>query len=72
MRKVLNEQDNCYTPKYLVDYFGNFDYDPATTKEQAKYLSIDNYDTIETNGLTKNWCYKKYGVTHHLQKSLNF
>lgn len=36
MRKLLTEQDNCYTPKYLVDYFGHFDYDPATTKAQAE------------------------------------
>lgn len=59
MRKTLTQQDNCYTPKYLVDYFGLFDYDPATTKEQANYLNILNYDTIETNGLTKDWNYKK-------------
>ena len=32
MRKILTEQDNCYTPKYIVDYFGSFDYDPATTE----------------------------------------
>ena len=43
MRKKLTEQDNCYTPKYLVDYFGRFDYDPATTKEQAEYLYKTRY-----------------------------
>lgn len=59
MRKKLTEQDNCYTPNYLVDYFGNFEYDPATTKEQAEYLGIKNYDTIESNGLIKEWKYKK-------------
>jgi hypothetical protein len=28
-----------YTPKSLVDMFGGFDYDPATTAEQAKRLN---------------------------------
>lgn len=32
-----------------------FDYDPATTKEKAEEFRIPNYDTIETNGLTKDW-----------------
>ena len=32
-----------YTPKSLVDMFGKFDYDPATTAEQAKRLGIPNY-----------------------------
>lgn len=29
-----------YTPKSLVDMFGEFDYDPATTAEQAKRLNF--------------------------------
>jgi hypothetical protein len=44
-----------YTPKSLVDMFGGFDYDPATTAEQAKRLNIPNYDTIETDGLKADW-----------------
>lgn len=44
-----------YTPKSLVDMFGEFDYDPATTAEQAKRLNIPNYDTIETDGLKADW-----------------
>lgn len=59
MRKKMTQQDNCYTPKYFVDIFGNFDYDPTTTSEQASYLNIINYDTEETNGLLKDWNYKK-------------
>ena len=62
MRKLLTEQDNCYTPKYLVDYFGEFDYDPATTKKQAEYLNINNYDTIESDGLSKEWNYRKIWI----------
>ena len=62
MRKKLTEQDSCYTPKYFVDYFGTFDYDPATTEEQAAYLNINNYDTEETDGLTKEWNYKKIWI----------
>ena len=44
-----------YTPKWIVDMFGRFDYDPATTAEQAKRLGIPNYDTIDTDGLKADW-----------------
>lgn len=62
MRKKLTQQDECYTPKFIVDMFGTFDYDPATNEEQAKFLNIENYDTIETDGLTKEWNYKKIWI----------
>lgn len=52
---TYSNKDEWYTPSDVVHYFGNFDYDPATTKEQAKYLNIPNYDTIETNGLNTDW-----------------
>lgn len=51
----LSKNDEWYTPKYLVDYFGKFDYDPATTDEKAKEFGITEYDTKETNGLDKDW-----------------
>ena len=52
----FNEQNfEYYTPKYIVNMFGNFDYDPATTTEQAKALGIPNYSTIDTDGLTCDW-----------------
>ena len=35
--------------------FGHFDYDPATTEYKAKEFNIKNYDTIETNGLNRDW-----------------
>ena len=44
-----------YTPKSIVDMFGKFDYDPATTAEQAKRLGIPNYDTKDTDGLKADW-----------------
>ena len=44
-----------YTPKSLVDMFGTFDYDPATTAEQANRLGIPNYDTKDTDGLKADW-----------------
>ena len=72
MRKKLTEQDNCYTPKYLVDYFGRFDYDPATTKEQAEYLEITNYDTIETNGLCKEWNYYRIWINPPFTNKFEF
>lgn len=72
MRKILTEQDNCYTPKYFVDYFGTFDYDPATTKEQAEYLGIENYDTEETDGLIKEWNYEKIWINPPFTKKFEF
>lgn len=72
MRKKLTEQDSCYTPKYFVNYFGSFDYDPATTKEQAEYLNINNYDTIETDGLTKEWNFKKIWLNPPFTKKFEF
>lgn len=72
MRNQLTQQDNCYTPKYLVEYFGTFDYDPATTQEQAKYLNIDNYDTVDTDGLTKDWYYSKIWINPPFTKKFEF
>ena len=62
--KVNFTKDNeYYTPKKVVKYFGEFQYDPATTKEKAAEFNIENYDTIETNGLTKDWSkYKKIWI----------
>lgn len=52
-----------YTPKYIVDMFGPFDYDPATTPAQAEYLGIPNYDTKETDGLLADWTkYKRIWI----------
>lgn len=51
----FSSNDEYYTPKEVVDYFGSFDYDPATTKEQAEHLGIPNYDTKETDGLKRDW-----------------
>lgn len=51
----LSKYNEWYTPKYIVDYFGKFDYDPATTKEKAAEFGIEHYDTIETDGLKSNW-----------------
>ena len=57
------KDNEYYTPKEVVRYFGEFDYDPATTKEKAKEFDIKNYDTIETNGLLQNWSkYKKIWI----------
>ena len=47
--------NECYTPKEIVEMFGHFDYDPATTEEKSKELGIRNFDTIETDGLKSDW-----------------
>ena len=59
----FTKDNEYYTPKEFVDRFGKFDYDPATTKEKAREFGIDNYDTIETNGLDKDWTiYKRIWI----------
>lgn len=51
----FTKDNEYYTPKKLVDYFGSFDYDPATTVAKATELGIPNFDTIETDGLKAEW-----------------
>lgn len=54
--QVTFEKDNeYYTPKEIISLFGKFDYDPATTKEKAEEFGIEEYDTIETDGLIQDW-----------------
>lgn len=57
MTKVqpLYKDDEYYTPKYIVDMFAPFDYDPATNDYKAKEFNIANYDTIDTDGLKRDW-----------------
>ena len=49
------KDNEYYTPKRVVKYFGKFDYDPATTKEKAEEFGVEYYDTIETDGLKQDW-----------------
>ena len=57
------KDNEYYTPKGVVRYFGEFDYDPATTKEKAQEFNISNFDTIETDGLKSDWSkYKKIWI----------
>ena len=52
---VFTKDNEYYTPSVFVARFGKFDYDPATTKEKAAEFGIENYDTIETDGLKADW-----------------
>ena len=62
-KKQFTKDDEYYTPKMIVDMFGKFDYDPATTKEKSEQLEILNYDTIQTNGLLNDWTkYKRIWI----------
>lgn len=59
----FTKDNEYYTPKEFVARFGEFDYDPATTKEKAQEFGIPNYDTIETDGLSKDWTqYKRIWI----------
>lgn len=63
MSRSYGKDNEYYTPKKLVAYFGRFDYDPATTEEYSNYLGIPNFDTIETDGLKQDWTkYKRIWV----------
>lgn len=55
----FTKDNEYYTPKTVVDFFGKFDYDPATTREKAEEFGVAHYDTIETDGLTSDWNYKR-------------
>ena len=69
----LGKNDERYTPKPVVDYFGEIDYDPATTSEKAKEFGISNYDTIETDGLSKDWTkYKRIWINPPFTKKVEF
>lgn len=59
----FTKDNEYYTPSEFVSRFGKFDYDPATTKEKAVDLDIPNYDTIETDGLLRDWTkYKRIWI----------
>ena len=51
----FTSDNEYYTPVKLVNYFGSFDYDPATTIEKAKEFNLNNFDTVESDGLKSDW-----------------
>lgn len=62
-----------YTPRGFVARFGQFDYDPATTKDKAQEFNIQNYDTIETDGLSKDWTlYRRIWINPPFTKKHEF
>ena len=60
---VFTKDNEYYTPKYVVDLFGKFDYAPATTPDKAHDLGIKHFDTIDTDGLSTDWTqYKRIWI----------
>lgn len=62
---VFTNDNEYYTPKYVVDFFlpNGIDYDPATCEEKAREFNVEHYDTIETDGLKQDWTkYKKIWI----------
>ena len=43
---VFTKDNEYYTPKSVIDYFGKFDYDPATCYEKALEFDVKSFDTI--------------------------
>lgn len=69
----LSKNDERYTPKSVVDFFGRFDYDPATTPDKAKEFGIKNFDTIKTDGLTSDWTqYKRIWINPPFTNKVDF
>ena len=69
----FQKKDEWLTPKEVVDFFGPFDYDPATTDEQAEYLHIPHYNTIKTNGLETDWVgYRRIWVNPPFTRKFEF
>ena len=71
----FSKDDNYYTPKYVVDFFfpEGFDYDPATCEEKALEFKVPYYDTIDTDGLNKDWtCYKRIWLNPPFTKKYEF
>ena len=52
---TFSENNDWFTPDYIVAKFSPFDYDPATTGGGAKLMGIPNFDTIQTDGLKTDW-----------------
>lgn len=70
---IYSKDNEYYTPIKTIRYFGIFDYDPATTKEKAKEFNIKEYDTIETDGLKRNWGnFKKIWINPPFTKKYEF
>ena len=60
---VFTKDNEYYTPKFVIDMFGQFDYDPATVPAKAEEFGIPNFDTIETDGLLDDWTkYKRIWI----------
>jgi len=72
--KTKFAKDNeYYTPRYVVDYFGQFDYDPATVKEKAEDFNIKEFDTIDTDGLATDWTkFKRIWINPPFTKKAEF
>lgn len=69
----FTKDNEYYTPKSVVNFFGKFEYDPATTSEKAKDLNIPNFDTIETDGLKQDWTkYKRIWINPPFTKKYEF
>lgn len=56
-QKIFSNNNEYYTPKYVVDFFFpyGFDYDPCTCRDKAFEFNVLHYDTIDTDGLLKDW-----------------
>lgn len=59
----FSEEVEYYTPKYIVDKFGPFDFDPATTERQALKHGIWAFADKEHDGLSMVWtCYNRIWI----------
>lgn len=67
------KKDDWTTPKGIVERFGRFDYDPATTDAKAEEFGIANYNTIENDGLKVDWTpFKRIWINPPFTKKQSF
>lgn len=69
----FQKRDEYMTPKEVWDFFGPFDYDPATTLEQAEKMDVPSCDNIETDGLETDWTeYRKIWINPPFTRKVEF
>ena len=51
----FSKQDSWRTPQEVFDFLPQIDYDPCTTAQWAQQIGVPNYDTIQTDGLKRDW-----------------
>lgn len=55
LHKINKNKDEWYTPKNIVNMFGEFDLDVASNEYNSKRLNISKYYSKQNSALDKEW-----------------